>query len=242
MRTREKRVPQKVSVRHYGLDASGHPFTDNVFTVDVSSNGACLDGVFRALRVGDVVGIQCGNMKARFKIMWVGQPNTPRQGRIGVTSMERGKVIWSAGVPEPVPSPAPAAVAPAPIEAQPGRAKEGMAPRLEALARELNELNDQLRSEAVSPESLRAFSAAVNQIRLTVWGLLRLEQQPAGRDDAFEAVTRERLRVATLLVHSVAMDIDAFEVTPSTPGVEQLRSAVRMLQARLIKLLGSSDA
>ena len=247
MRVREKRIPRKVPVRHFGLDATGHPFTDNAFTVDISSNGACLEGVWRAVRAGDVVGVQCGNMKARFKIAWVGQPNTPKHGRVGLITMERGKVIWTAAPPieEPAPmagQPA-AAAAPALALVEPQHRKvEGMAPRLQALAHELNELNDKLRTESVNADSLRDFSAAVNQVRLTVWGLLRLEQQPAGRDDAFEAVTKERLRVATLLVHSVAMDIDAFEVTPSTAGIEQLRSAVKMLHARLIKLLGSSDA
>lgn len=248
MRVREKRIPRKVPVRHFGMDATGHPFTDNVFTVDISSTGACLEGVMRAVRVGDIVGVQCGAMKARFKIAWVGQPNSPKHGRVGLINMERGKVIWSAApaVEEPAPAAsalaAGAAPAPALEDQRRPKADAGIVVRLEALAQDLNDLNDKLRTEAVSAESLRVFSAAVNQVRLTVWGLLRLEQQPAGRDDAFEAVTKERLRVATLLVHSVAMDIDAFEVTPSTQGIEQLRSAVKMLHARLLRLLGSSDA
>src|SRR5687767_13263866 len=179
MRVREKRVPRKVPVRHFGMDATGHPFTDNAFTVDISSSGACLEGVWRAVRVGDVVGVQCGNMKARFKIAWVGQPNTPKHGRVGLINMERGKVIWTAAPavegPVAVAPQSAAAAAPAPILAEPRRrqADENIVTRLEVLAQELNELNEKLREETVNADTLRAFSAAVNQVRLTVWGLLR---------------------------------------------------------------------
>jgi hypothetical protein len=244
MRVREKRTPRKVSVRHFGLDAAGRPFSDSVFTVDISSSGACLEGVWRALRVADIVGIQCGNMKARFKIAWVGEPNTARHGRVGLISLEKNKYLWSAAPPEEAPSPQPAEPATAPptsVGAAPRRAPETLASRLESLTRELTDLNTRLRAEEIAPEVVRALYSALNEVRLTIWGRLRLQQQSGGRDDAFEAVTFERVRVATTLAHNVAMDIDAFDVTETTPGIEDLRSAVKMLHARLMKLLGKSD-
>jgi len=62
-----------------------------------ASKGARLFGVTAALERGYIVGLQCGNMRARFMVVWVGEKGTPREGQIGLRAAENG--IWSVALP-----------------------------------------------------------------------------------------------------------------------------------------------
>ena len=78
---RERRVTVPISVRLWGLDRDGKVFSQNVKTLNIATSGARLYGVTAALERGFIVGLQCGNMRARFMVMWVGEKAAPAKGR-----------------------------------------------------------------------------------------------------------------------------------------------------------------
>jgi hypothetical protein len=94
---RERRVTIPISVRLWGLDRDGKVFSQNVKTLNIATSGARLFGVTAALERGFIVGLQCGNMRARFMVMWVGEKGSPREGQIGLRAAENG--IWSVALP-----------------------------------------------------------------------------------------------------------------------------------------------
>lgn len=91
---REERIPVNLAVRVFGMDANGKPFTCNATTLDLTRTGARLGGLPCLLKQGDVIGIQHGNYKARFRIAWVGNPGGPQNGQAGVHCVESGRYIW----------------------------------------------------------------------------------------------------------------------------------------------------
>jgi hypothetical protein len=54
----------------FGMGADDHPFFQHAQASNISKEGALLSGVEHQLRVGDVIGVQHGNKKARFKVIW----------------------------------------------------------------------------------------------------------------------------------------------------------------------------
>ncbi|HYX68328.1 MAG TPA: PilZ domain-containing protein [Terriglobales bacterium] len=83
------------------MDAQGRPFSATVQTLDLSRMGGRLGGVTQPLHPGDIIGIQCGGEKARFRVAWVGAPGTPFQHQVGVCCVEPARYIWGVLVPEP---------------------------------------------------------------------------------------------------------------------------------------------
>src|SRR5436305_11859219 len=91
----DDRVPATLSIRIWGMDSSGRPFSSHAQTVDVTRTGARITGLEHVCQKGDVIGIQCGDQKARFRAVWVGNPGSPRAGQVGVHSGASGKYSWS---------------------------------------------------------------------------------------------------------------------------------------------------
>jgi PilZ domain len=91
---REVRVPLKLDVRVWGIDCWGKPFSRHARTLEISALGARLEDV-GGVQKGDIIGIQYGEAKARFRIVWVGQPTSEQAGSVGVECVEPGKCIWA---------------------------------------------------------------------------------------------------------------------------------------------------
>lgn len=94
---RERRVTIPISVRLWGLGSDGKVFSQNVKTLNIATSGARLYGVTAALERGFIVGLQCGNMRARFMVVWVGEKGSSREGQVGLRAAENG--IWSVALP-----------------------------------------------------------------------------------------------------------------------------------------------
>ncbi|MGH9776923.1 MAG: SPOR domain-containing protein [Candidatus Acidiferrales bacterium] len=92
----------QLRVELHGLGPSG-PFQENAYTVNVSRSGARLTGSRYSQHPGDTVELRRGKDKARFQVMWVGEPGTPVHGQVGVRSLEPARNIWSAPLPAPKP-------------------------------------------------------------------------------------------------------------------------------------------
>jgi hypothetical protein len=94
---RERRVTVPITVRLWGLDREGKVFSQNAKTLNIATSGARLYGVTAALERGFIVGLQCGNMRARFMVVWVGEKGSSREGQLGLRAAENG--IWSVALP-----------------------------------------------------------------------------------------------------------------------------------------------
>src|SRR3954468_6336897 len=95
----DDRVPATLSIRVWGMDSTGRPFSSQARTIDVTRTGARITGLEHVCQKGDVIGIQCGEQKARFRVVWVGNSGSARAGQVGVHCVESGKYIWSVVLP-----------------------------------------------------------------------------------------------------------------------------------------------
>lgn len=91
---REVRVPLKLDVRIWGIDCWGKPFTRQARTVEISALGARLENV-GCVQKGDIIGVQYGEAKARFRVVWAGDAACGKNDTIGVECVEPGKCIWT---------------------------------------------------------------------------------------------------------------------------------------------------
>lgn len=59
-----------LSVSLCGMDAKGRAFVEHVRTRDVSRDGAQLEGVLGALKIGESVALRCDGSTSRFRVIW----------------------------------------------------------------------------------------------------------------------------------------------------------------------------
>lgn len=93
---REARISKPVKVWVRGKDRTGHKYSQSAVAMDISKNGARLDGMGFLTWPGEVIEIKRGWKTARFRVIWVGDMG-PRSGQAGVFLLDTGKNIW--GVP-----------------------------------------------------------------------------------------------------------------------------------------------
>jgi hypothetical protein len=76
-----------------GIDAGGKAFHSPAITADISLSGARVMGLTAKLNQGDIVGLQSGGEKCRFKVSWTA---TNRDGtyQIGLQCLEKGTSPW----------------------------------------------------------------------------------------------------------------------------------------------------
>jgi hypothetical protein len=96
---REPRHPIRIPVRIFGTDAHGQVFSENVFSFDISQQGARLEGVKTRLKAGEVIGLSQGKNKGRYTVQWVGQPGTEVANQIGLVNVTPDKNIWDSPLP-----------------------------------------------------------------------------------------------------------------------------------------------
>jgi len=90
----ETRVPTDIPVRAFGMDADGKPFFEKAVASNLSSEGAQLTRVQHALKIGEVIGIQYGDKKARFEIKWVKPGFLPNTVEAGLFLLSGQTVPW----------------------------------------------------------------------------------------------------------------------------------------------------
>jgi hypothetical protein len=64
-------------VRVWGMDADGRAFFQNAVARNLSAESAQLTGIDHALKVGDIIGVQHGDKKARVKVAGVSDAGLP---------------------------------------------------------------------------------------------------------------------------------------------------------------------
>ena len=90
----ESRVEADIPVRVWGMDSEGRPFFQTASAGNISSDGALLSRVSHSLKIGDVIGIQYGEKKARFRVVWEVDAGTVRKNEVGVQILEHQQSPW----------------------------------------------------------------------------------------------------------------------------------------------------
>ncbi len=88
----EPRFIADLVARVFGMDAEGRPFSRNAHILDISDRGARLSGLDAKLLVGDVIGVQLDDRKARCRVIWFTGPALPID--VGVEIMAGQPCPW----------------------------------------------------------------------------------------------------------------------------------------------------
>jgi hypothetical protein len=89
---KERRLHIAVRVKVFLNDNS--PDSQACCTYEISTTGARLVAAQGIKEVGQVVSLQRHNRRAKFKVIWLGKPDTPHSGQVGVEALEANNVIW----------------------------------------------------------------------------------------------------------------------------------------------------
>src|ERR671923_1229386 len=90
----EPRVDTDLPVRVFGMDANGKPLNQHVRARNISSNGALLSGIEQPLKVGDIIGVQVEQKKARFKVVWVVDAGGIEKNQVGLQLQDGQECPW----------------------------------------------------------------------------------------------------------------------------------------------------
>jgi hypothetical protein len=90
----EPRVDVDLPIRVWGMNAEGRPFFQNASARDISKHGAKLSRIEHLLKPGDIVGVQLGDKKARFRVVWIIDGGDPQKIQAGVQILEGQQSPW----------------------------------------------------------------------------------------------------------------------------------------------------
>lgn len=82
-----------------GQDIFGKPFSQNTFTVEISANGARLQGLPPVAHDSTVL-LECGQERARYRVAWVAEKGDKFEGHVGLECVDRDKCIFGVTPPE----------------------------------------------------------------------------------------------------------------------------------------------
>lgn len=95
----ERRIEAEIPVRVWGIDADGRPFIQFTIARNMSSDGALIAGVGHPLKPHDVIGVQYGEKKARFRVVWVVDAGPVRKIEVGVQLVAGQDAPWQEMTP-----------------------------------------------------------------------------------------------------------------------------------------------
>ena len=95
----EPRITVDLPVRMWGMTADGHPFSQHARAQNISADGALLSGVENELKVGDVIGVQCGDKKTRCTVIWVMNTGPIKKNQVGVKLLADQECPWKTYLP-----------------------------------------------------------------------------------------------------------------------------------------------
>ena len=95
----EPRLTVDLPVRMWGMNAGGRPFSQHARAQNISSEGALIAGVDNELKVGDVVGLQCTEKKARCTVIWVLNAGAVKKNQVGIKLVADQECPWKDYLP-----------------------------------------------------------------------------------------------------------------------------------------------
>jgi PilZ domain len=93
---RERRLHVAVPVKVFP-DAAGVEF-QTCCTYEISTVGARLVAPQGIKTVGQIVVLQRHNRRAKYKVIWIGKPDTSEAGQVGLETLEPSNVIWESEI------------------------------------------------------------------------------------------------------------------------------------------------
>jgi hypothetical protein len=96
----QPRVPVDLELRVWGMSADGRVFSQHARARNVSAEGALLSDIEPDLKVGDIIGVQSGNKKARCKVVWTADTRSAQRTQAGVRLLDGQDCPWTASLEE----------------------------------------------------------------------------------------------------------------------------------------------
>jgi len=90
----EARLKTDLPVRVWGMGKDGRPFNQTAEARNISSEGALLTNLQQHLTVGDIVGVQFADKKARFRVIWMIDAGAAHNIQAGVQLIEGQTCPW----------------------------------------------------------------------------------------------------------------------------------------------------
>jgi len=91
------RTPKTLKVVVSGTDAKGHRFKQSAYTIDLSREGARIDGIGFLTSPGQTIEVRRWWRKRNFRVVWIGQIGSNENNQVGIFGLQSEKDIW--GVP-----------------------------------------------------------------------------------------------------------------------------------------------
>ena len=95
----EPRLTVDLPVRIWGMTAEGKTFSQHARAQNISTEGALLSGVESELKVGDVIGVQCDEKKARCTVIWAMNTGLVKKNQVGVRLLADQECPWKNYLP-----------------------------------------------------------------------------------------------------------------------------------------------
>jgi hypothetical protein len=95
----EPRLTIDLPVRVWGMSAEGRAFSQHARALNVSSEGALISGLESELKVGDVIGVQCEEKKARCSVIWAMNTGFISKNQVGVKLVADQECPWKNYLP-----------------------------------------------------------------------------------------------------------------------------------------------
>ncbi len=237
-RRAKARFKMVLPVRISGTDAGGKNFNLLAYTLDISAGGARLGGICVQPASGATITVQYKQQRARFRVAWIGQPNTPKSEQIGIEYLADEKYIWIDLPSEDflddykAPADLPGAVSAG------NTASPDIAGRLKKCTEMLREAEHLIKSANVDPNVLRDFHTAASHVRTTSWAMQRWLELRQKSDDPFPVLTylnEQRLHMAAKLCRELHADVGRLKLKLPADQVKAFVSSaselLRVLQS-----------
>lgn len=91
---REPRVECGLKILIWGIDATGTRFAQSALARNISAQGALVTGLDQHLRTGDLVGVQYGERRARFRVVWWRNSQSELRIQAAVQKMRGDECPW----------------------------------------------------------------------------------------------------------------------------------------------------
>ena len=96
----EERVAVDLDMRVWGMGADGRAFSQHARAHNISAGGALLCEMEHDLKIGDTIGVQTGEKKARCKVVWATNTRSVQKIQVGVQLLNKREAPWVALLPK----------------------------------------------------------------------------------------------------------------------------------------------
>ena len=93
-RRRDPRIRLELPVQIWGVDAKGARYSQAATAGDISFGGALISGIQLELRPGDLIGIQHGNKRARYRVVWARDSGGAGKNQAAVQRLDDSECPW----------------------------------------------------------------------------------------------------------------------------------------------------